>query len=233
MELAKILQYQKIDMDLYRLEKEYSQSKEIERKRKIVKLFEDKKEALNKLSIELDELLLQVSKLDAKLDSIASGAITGINPEQAADEEALALLERNFNKCEEEIAAQNKELNRILKRINDINNENRRTNEEMIQLNNEYKVVNAALEKKKAEMLLKAKPIALQLKNLLPEVEGPEFEKYKEIRKNKKMPAFVVYHDGNCGACGMEIAIEVGKKLVKVGDIAECPHCGRMVYKYQ
>lgn len=233
MELAKILQYQKIDMDLFRLEKEYSQSKEIELKNKVIKMFEKKKEVLNNLSAELDDLLLQLSKAESKLDDYIGGAITEIDPEKANNEEELALIEKNFGRYEDEIAALNKEINRITKRINEINLENRKTNDEMMSLNNDYKLLNASLEKKKNDMLLKARPIAIKLKELLPEVEGPEFDKYKEIRKAKKMPAFVVYQNGNCGACGMEIAIEVEKKLVNIGDIAECPHCGRMVYKYQ
>ena len=233
MELAKILQYQKIDMELFKLEKEYSQSKEIDLKNKIIKLFEKKKEQLAKLSSELDELLLQLAKSDEKLDACSSGILNDIAPEKASNEKELFEVGKTIKRCEDEINSLSSELNKILKRISEINTENRKTNEEMIALNNEYRLVNNALENKKNDMLAKAKPIVLQLKALLPDLESPEFDKYKEIRKSKKMPAYVVYQNGNCGACGMEIAIEVGNKLQNVGDVAECPHCGRMVYKYQ
>ena len=233
MDLKKILEYQKIDMDLYRLEKEYSQSKEIELKNKVIKLFEKKKEVLNNLSADLDDLLLQVSKTETKLDELTGRVSAEIEPDKATDENSIIAIEKNFARYEEEVIALNKEIDKLLKRINDLNVDNRKTNEEMISLNNDYKALNVALEKKKNDMLVKARPIVIKLKEILPSVEGPEFDKYKEIRKAKKMPAFVAYQNGNCGACGMDIAIEVDKKLVNIGDIAECPHCGRMVYKYQ
>ena len=45
------------------------------------------------------------------------------------------------------------------------------------------------------------------------------------------MPAFVMYSDGNCLGCGMDISVEVDKLITKIGDCAECPNCGRIVYK--
>ena len=76
----------------------------------------------------------------------------------------------------------------------------------------------------------KAKPIARQLQAIKKELDEAMLKKYLELRNAKKMPAFVVYNAGNCGACGMDIAIEVGRKLNKSGDMAECPHCGRIVF---
>lgn len=233
MELTKIIEYQKIDMDLYKLEKEYSQSKEIERLYRCKKLFDEKKDALVKLSKDLEEALAQSTKISEKIDSTAISEIEEFDPENSEDLVALEELESDFAGYEDEVQALNREVNRILKKINEINFDNKRINEEMASINNEYKVVNAALEKKKAEMLEKAKPIAVKLKSLAAQLDEQAFAKYKELRKAKKMPAFVVYHEGNCGACGMDISIEVDKKLLKSGDLAECPHCGRVVYKLQ
>lgn len=234
MELAKMIQYQKIDMDLYRLEKEYSQSKEIERVYRCKKMFDEKKEALVKLAKELDDSFAQIAKFDEKITaSTAADDIAKIAPETATDETALSDLDKEFSVLEEEITSLSRDVNRILKKINEIGFDNKRINDEMAAINNDYKATNAALEKKKADMLEKAKPIAAKLKALLPELDEGAFNKYKELRKAKKMPAFVVYHEGNCGGCGMDISIEVGKKLVKGGDLAECPHCGRVVYRLQ
>ena len=196
-------------------------------------MFEKKKEVLNNLSADLDDLLLQVSKTETKIDELTGRVSAEIEPDKATDENSIIAIEKNFARYEEEVIALNKEIDKLLKRINDLNVDNRKTNEEMISLNNDYKALNVALEKKKNDMLVKARPIVIKLKEILPSVEGPEFDRYKEIRKAKKMPAFVAYQNGNCGACGMDIAIEVDKKLVNIGDIAECPHCGRIVYKYQ
>ena len=232
MELIKIIQYQKIDMELYKLEKEYGQSKEIEQIYRLRKSFEERRENLKKLKSELDESLSILKKLNAQMDDFnqATQWVEFVNILEV-NQENLNALASDYTQFEEEIDQLSKNLNKVLKRINEINSENRKTNEEMINLNREYKRTNTILEKKKSDMLELAKPIVEKLNVLKRDIDKEILEKYKALRKAKKMPAFVVYNDGNCGGCGMDISIEIGKKITNDGDIAECPHCGRIVYK--
>lgn len=234
MELKNILDYQKEDMKLYKLELEFGRSEEIKKILGYKKLFDEKKASLLQLNKELDGAYAQIGAMIGKLDEAAADCDERkFDMDKIEDEQKLAELENEFIKIEEQINALSREIGKINKKINDISIDNKRINEEMRALNSESKVVNATLEKKKAEMLTKAKPIVANLKNLSRDIDEGAFAKYKELRKAKKMPAFVAYQNGSCCGCGMDISIEVGKKMTKVGDATECPHCGRIVYKMQ
>lgn len=232
MELNKMLQYQKTDIIVYRLERDFNQSKERELLVRCKKAFEDKKNTLIALSKELDNVLSVIEKLTAKLDEVSDiDKWVDFDVNSIKDIATLDTLEKEFDDFDAKINEIAKELAKAIKREEEIAGENKIINEAMETLNNEYRHINGVLEKKKMEMVEKARPHILQLKALAPEIDKKLYEKYIDLRKNKKMPAIVVYNEGCCGGCGMDISIEVGKKLVASGDIAECPHCGRLVFK--
>ncbi|MGN1043032.1 MAG: zinc ribbon domain-containing protein [Christensenellales bacterium] len=231
MELTKILEYQKIDMGVYRQEREFNQSKERELLFRCKKTFEEKKVALANLAKELDNTLLVINKLTEKLGELSADEWENFDVDSLSSEEELLKAEKRFNEFESKITEINKELSKAIKREEEIAAENKRINDAMESLNTDYMHISAILEKKKAEMVEKIKPALIQLKSIAPQLDKSLYEKYIELRKGKKMPAIVVYNEGCCGACGMDISIEVNKKLVEKGDIAECPHCGRIVYK--
>lgn len=233
MELDKMLQYQKTDIVVYRLEREYQQSKERELLVRCKKAFEDKKNTLIGLSKELDNTLATINKLSETIvELVKSGSEwNGFDANAVATEEELAKIEKEFADYEAKVTELSKELTKAVKKEDEIAYENKRLHEEMEVLNNDFKHLNGLLKKKEADMLEKAKPHVKILKTLVPDIDKKLFEKYQELRKSRKMPAIVPYNDGCCGGCGMDISIEVGKKLVNPCDLAECTHCGRIVYK--
>ena len=233
MELDKMLQYQKTDIVVYRLEREYQQSKERELLVRCKKAFEDKKNTLIGLSKELDNTLATINKLSETIDELVKSGSewNGFDANAVATEEELAKIEKEFADYEAKVTELSKELTKAVKKEDEIAYENKRLHEEMEVLNNDFKHLNGLLKKKEADMLEKAKPHVKILKTLVPDIDKKLFEKYQELRKSRKMPAIVPYNDGCCGGCGMDISIEVGKKLVNPCDLAECTHCGRIVYK--
>lgn len=233
MELDKMLQYQKTDMVIYKFEKELRQSKERELLVRCKKAFEDKKNTLIGLSKELDNTLATINKLSEAIDELVKSGSewNGFDANAVATEEELAKIEKEFADYEAKVTELSKELSKAVKKEDEIAYENKRLHEEMEVLNNDFKHLNGLLKKKEADMLEKAKPHVQILKTLAPGIDKKLFEKYQEFRKNRKMPAIVPYNDGCCGGCGMDISIEVGKKLVNPYDLAECTHCGRIVYK--
>ena len=233
MELDKMLQYQKTDIVVYKLEREYQQSKERELLMRCKKAFEDKKSTLIGLSKELDNTLATITKLSETIDELVKSGSewNGFDANAVATEEELAKIEKDFADYEAKVAELSKELTKAVKKEDEIAYENKRLNEEMEVLNNDFRHLTGLLKKKEADMLEKAKPHVKILKTLAPDIDKKLFEKYQELRKGRKMPAIVPYNEGCCGGCGMDISIEVGKKLVNAYDVAECTHCGRIVYK--
>ena len=70
----------------------------------------------------------------------------------------------------------------------------------------------------------KLAPLIKKLDQLKNGIEPELIKKYYDLRKNRKMPAFVEYADGNCAGCGMQISIEVGPKLHKKGIMPNAPN---------
>ncbi len=235
MDLKAILDYQKIDIKVYKYEKEYASSKELEVANRCKKAFEERKKSLVALGAELDSVINQFSKLEARLKELTDNKVSSFSSEEITDETTLADFEKEFTIYEEEIAALNKDINAVIKKINDINYTNKTLNEEMNAFNKEFQSAAAALKVKEEKIKEAIKPMLKQLKEIKPSIEEKLIKKYEELRKAKRMPAFIPYQpDGNvinCGACGMDITVEVAKKLLQSGDVAECPHCGRVVYR--
>ena len=109
MGLEKMLEYQKIDMGLYKLEKEYNQSKEIETSLKCKKMFEDRKENLQKLRSELDESLAMLDKIQEQVDVIlAEKEWETYDVEKVNDLAELSELRKSLTKLEENYNKENK-----------------------------------------------------------------------------------------------------------------------------
>lgn len=232
MELEKILKYQQIDLKVYKIEKDYLQMKEIENMKRIVKTYPAKNNELKQLEVSLSQALAELSSLSEKIDAIVSEKLMKINMDDLLDDRSFSEMYKLISQYDEEVTALNKAVDKILKTISDINYDNKRINEEMIALNKEYAINESAKKKKEAEMVETLRPLSAELKAMKADAFDEEtFEKYSALRKARRMPAFVPYMNGNCGACGMDIKIEVDRKLVQAGDIAECPHCGRILYK--
>ncbi len=232
MAITEIIKYQKLDLTLYKLEKDYSQCKEIERVYQCQTMYKARLEALGKLSKELEELYQQLSKLEDRFEEI-DGEKDGlkVNFESFSELDEFDEYEKKLAKHEESMININRDASRLIKKISEINAENKKYNEQMDTLNAEYAKAGKILSNKKREMQKSAGPILKQLEIMSANIEEKLLEKYKLLRSAKKMPAFVPYQDGSCLGCGMNIEIEVDKKLEKAGDYAECPHCGRIVYK--
>ena len=231
MELKKILEYQQKDMKVFKIEKDYLQMKEIENMKRIVKTYAAKSNELKQLEDSLNQALSDLSALSAKIDEIVSEKLMKINMDDLTDDRAFGDMYKLISQYDEEINALNKAVDKALKTISDIGYDNKRLNEEIIALNKEYAVNEAIKKKKEAEMADMLKPLSVELAKMRPEAfDADTFAKYSALRKAKTMPAVVPYMNGNCGACGIDIRIEVKDKLVAPGDIAECPNCGRILY---
>ncbi|MBR1747964.1 MAG: hypothetical protein IJ735_07145 [Clostridia bacterium] len=232
MELEKILQYQKIDMEVYKIEKEYLQLKELENMKRILKTYAGKNNDLKQLDTSLTEALNDIERISTKIDELVSTKLQKLDLDSLTDQQSLHSMYKLISSYDEEVSALIKEAEKAIKRLSDIQYDNKRLNEEMNALNKDYSKNEASKKKKEIDMAKRLGPLSQQLKEMVKDTfDKATFEKYSTLRKARRMPAFVPYLDGNCGACGMDVKIEVDKKLLNAGDIAECPHCGRIIYK--
>lgn len=232
MSVEKILEYQKIDFNIYKKEKDFAQSNEMKRMLMCKEEVKNKRDSLDALVSELDKCYSLLESLEKRLDEEDANRSSYEDDFTAyTDIKDFDKYEKTFSKYEENVSNIIKEIQKTVKRIAEINDTNKKVNEQISKLVVEFNNAKASTEEKRMTLLKEAVPYAKELKKLEPEIEEKYLNKYKELRAKKKMPAFVPYSEGNCMGCGIGIEVEVGKLMVNPYDCAECPHCGRIVYK--
>lgn len=227
-----ILEYQKIDMSVYSLEKEFRKSDQVRALKIIHKKYRENKEILDQLTKEASDLMATFQKSSQKINEIEEFD-KEIDEEvsQINDLSELDLYNKSLIKYEEFVSSIDKEINRIIKRLMDIKADAQKLMDIIKDLGGKYISQKKVHDEKQEEVKKKATPFLIQLKSMQEKIDASLIKKYYELRSAKKMPAFVEYVDGNCAGCGMEISIEVDSKLLNSGDYAECPECRRIVYK--
>ena len=232
MDLTTILEYQKMDGELYSLETKLARS---ENKKKCIALSGQAKEAQQKSSVleeragealkELEEakkVLVQNTKLADALvkKDLEKESAEDIENDISFKEKLfsnLSFLDKKITKIAESINAILSEYNKMVKTYNDAKAK--------------YRICKEAYDKEMAELEPKMKEIEQKLQIISKKVDAELLAKYVSMRKDKKYPIFVPLIGGNtCGHCRMEISASEVSKLNREGMLT-CEHCRRILYK--
>lgn len=229
MSLEKILEYQEIDQKIYREELNLRRSAEAQRINSLINQINAAQQNLIKLDKDAEDLFSEIENIERRLDEIASQekgySYSGINSLNQ-----LESMEKTLMSASEEINNLERETKRAFKRLADINGEAGKQYETGMSMKKELNKVKADYNEKLEELRTKYKQQNEALNELKKDIPPEMLKVYKNLRDNRKMPAFVPYESGNCSACGMLIQVEVEAKLKSSGDTAECPNCRRIVY---
>lgn len=233
MELDKILEYQKYDQELYKLENEVLRS---DARQKYVHAKAQVDEATNqikKLQKDADELLQSYGGMKTSIKKLSDELqeFDGILDDVQDVSEAEHYL-KMVNAINDKLNALEKEVAQVSGRIDQVNDAFKRTWDQGVKsreiqqkAREEYNRYVGALQPKVNEL----KAVLAKIEKEVPE---PLMKSYKALRGNKKMPAFVKYdvNDHLCARCRMEVPSSVRSKLRAPGDVAECPNCRRILY---
>lgn len=231
MTAQKLLDYQKIDLNIYKIEKSYQQSEEMKRLVACREEIKNKRDLLNTLASELDKCYANLTALEKKLNEVEEESNKlDMDFADFSDIKDFDKYEKDLAKVEETVANLNKDILKTVRRISEINDANAKAYEILTKLISQFEIIKQNAERKRQESLRGAIPFAKQLREMEQSIDPDLLNKYKEIRK-KKMPVLVPYSDESCLGCGINIKLEVEHALQNQFDVAECPHCGRLVYK--
>ena len=230
MNIEKILEYQALDQVIYKAEVEYANSDE----NKKYNVLRNRARACSEQLIKLDHETADIFKeLDRK-----EAALTDFNAELKARPAAPKNLEQAgksddaLKKLEEGLASLEKECNRLFKRLEEIARESQQYYSQFVKLRGEIDAANKARNEKRKQILSGIAEYGYKLNELKNTLDPADLEIYQKVRMSKfKLPIVVELKDGNCRGCGMHIETELHGKLVNPGDIAECPHCRRILYR--
>lgn len=231
MGLTKILEYQDIDFPIYKAVLVVIKSSVATSIAQISQQITAAKDALIKLDSEAAKQFAEIDRLSAKLNELLAenrmdfsfnsvttiSQVDNIEKVIADYEKEIGNLEGNIEKCFRRLAEISAEATKQMQ-IGSVAVASRgKKREELAQLSQEvYSKFGEEIKK---------------LNELRKDIDPAYMAKYTELRKQRKMPAFVPYEGGNCSGCGMNVEVELKVKLKNSGDVAECPNCRRILYK--
>ena len=230
MDLKNILQYQKKDSELIKLEKEFNSN---ENKRIYTQMISVVKDAQNKSS-ELErkagELIsnYELLKKSYKDNIKSAGIVANKNAEKSSLEDLSTMEEiakticENLSILEKKLLAQAEKANAMLQ---DFDQTKKKYNLAREKYNKHKELFDE--ESKKLEPLVSQKKE--EIKKLEADIDMTLLTKYKQKRQDRIYPVFVPFIEKTCGGCRMELPSASISKL-KQEKILECEHCRRIIY---
>ena len=222
-----ILKYQKLDLQLIRLEKKLNESakKKVvtdmvslvkELQGKTVKLENDAKIALAKL----DNLKNSYSKQFEEMEKLSK-----VSVESMSEEELDKHIEK-LNALNNSLQATSRELTILNDHVQKTVFEFEQTKKKVVTARQKHKDAKVAYEKEVNATSPEIEKIKAELASI--KVEDDLLKKYNQLKNDKIMPVFIQVRDDCCGACMQKLPTSQLNKLKEAGKL-ECEHCHRII----
>ena len=231
MNIEKILEYQKLDSELYKIEKQLRENKN---KQTANQMHENMKNAQAR-SLKLEEkagtVFAEIEKLknqyktqEEKIKEFSSKNLDKMSKEELEKysvlkdklNQNLTILEKNLSSLAETVNALLSDFNKTIKTFNT-------SKEQYLKSKESYDNDVKSIEEEKKE-------IADKLNKLETGIDGKIMELYKKKRNENLFPVVVPLKGNSCGGCHVELAYATISVLEKEG-ILTCEHCRRLIYK--
>ena len=228
--LNELLEYQKVDAQMRRIEQEVAASdeqKKFAQANKFMKSAPERFEAQDRRAAELAALredlvrraediskqIAEYSELDEMVEEGGDVSFYKKNAQTLLDR--LRALKGEMQKLNADIAATVEEYERFKKQGAAMQKQYR-----------EYKAKRDELVNARKDEVNRLKA---QLKSIAEKIPAETLAKYQQKRKENIFP-IVVPLNGNMCVCGMDFPIALQERLAG-GNVVECEHCRRFVYK--
>lgn len=232
MSFEKILEYQKVDSELFALERKMGNSTERKDAAELEHEVRAASASLGALSAEADEIIKNGTSLEDAL-AVAERQVADLAAAcaNAADLTEIEFYERKIAESVDTLNRLENEIKKVDGRIYAIKDSAERLGKQGIQLmekrNEAIRRFNALKEKVQLEGL----PIYKKLQELAKDIPEKQMELYMKRRKDKKLPAFVVFEETQHCFCGMNLPYSSLDKLKDDGSYIECPNCSRIIVR--
>ncbi len=233
MKVENILEYQKLDVELYKIEKQINENpnkkmaEQLHENMRVaqarsVKLEEKAKELLNEIDKVKKQCKIQEDKLNEFLsmnvEKMSKTDVEKLSNLKDKLNQNLTILEKNLTTLAENMNAVLADFNKTIKTFNN-------ARDEYAKRKNAYETEIKKIEKDKLEINKRLSQIALS-------VDVEIMEAYRKKRSEKVFPVLVPLKGKFCGGCNTELPLAILTNLSKDG-ITTCEHCRRLVYNTQ
>lgn len=232
MDLQKILEYQKIDSQIYQFEVKLKNSDVAKKYATAMKAYKNKNEDMIKSIRDADEIAILVDRHRQTYKKINDEINDLINEIDSFEElKEIDKYEKKIAQYQKDLLNIEHELTKLAKKMDDCIKNSQECLNNLANLEKNIKLCQVAIQELKNSMLNEVKQLKSKMEDLKKDIPKDIIEKYTSIRKGGKMPVLVECSDNfnSCTGCGMDVPNNLQTKL-RDGEIVECPNCGRMIY---
>jgi predicted nucleic acid-binding Zn-ribbon protein len=225
-----LLEYQREDAKLRKIEQEIAASEERKRFLQAKKFLEsapEKLEAQDKRAADLKRVAqaLTVRYLEIKKEMEEYAAID----KHVDDGGDVSFYKRSAQALSDNLRTLKGEINQLVSDIETVVAEYDKMKKQTIAMQTQYKESKEEYNKVKDSRAKEVDAINTRLREIEKKIPAAVLEKYKQNRKEKIFPIVVPLTNGRC-VCGMDFSIAQMSTL-SGGNVIECEHCRRFVYK--
>ena len=217
-----LLEYQKVDAELRKIEQEIAGSDERKKyvqAKKFMETAAEKLEAMDARARELKEMAIRLTHNYQELNkAISEYAEIDEMIEAGGD---VAFYKKKVQTLSDQLRSLKNELNKLVSEIENASEEYQRMKKQTISMQKQYKEYN--------EKFKEVKAIGDRLDAIGKNIPADILARYKAKRKDRIFPVIVPLTNGRC-ICGMDFAI-AQQSALEGGNVIECEHCRRFIYK--
>ena len=228
-----MLQYQSLDSELNRIEKDLRKNENFVKRKQYKALSQECEDNLSKLDAKAAELRSQLAIARQQMDKITATIeehAKEINDIEDVDE--LNYMNKKLNEQLELLSTVDKDVKRILREGEEIAKSFDEINVKLPKLVAAYKKANEDFNKATEEVKPRVNELRAKQTELKKAIDPSVFEIYKKVSEGGLRPVFVPLCDGSrCGGCQMEMPKAVVDAQFAGKSFIRCEHCGRVIYK--
>lgn len=228
-----ILQYQKVDFELKKLQRSVNASEEKDVMNKMMAYVKEAQNVSNGLEVKAGKALEEYQNLKKNYDENVKKIQVLTSKTDFKSEDEFKDAYKEINTLSSDLYMIERNLNIFINKAKQLLKDFEVTKNNVIKARGKFKTSKENYEKSVSAVEPKIEELKTQLKALEKTCSPALLEKYKTMKNDHIFPVFVPLLDGKtCAGCRMEIA---SGKLNKLGaePYVVCEHCGRLIYKNQ
>ena len=228
--IEELLEYQKVDGELRKVELELGASderKKMMQARKVMKNAESRIAAHDKRAVELKQ---SIEALSQRCNEIAKaiGEYSELDElvEGGAD---ITFYKKNAQALSDRLRALKAELQKVLAEAESVSQEYKKLMEQGKQMNKQYKEFGKKYQELEGSRAAEVEGIKSRLGTIAAKLPKEILERYQVKRRENIFPVVVPLTNNMC-MCGMDLPLSHQSKLAG-GHVIECENCHRFIYK--
>ena len=229
--LEQLLEHQKVDADLRKIEQSVAGSEERKKFSQAKKFMESAREKLEAQDKRASELRRLRDDLVRRAEEIGKQIAEYSDIDEMVDEEGgdISFYKKNAQALLDRLRAVKGELAKLTSDVNAAVEEYARFKKQTIAMQKQGEEYSKKFKELKNAHAAEADAISKRLAALAKNIPADLMAKYQQKRKEKIFPIIAPLNGDRC-ICGMDFPLAQQGRLAG-GNVVECEHCRRFVYK--